>query len=374
MRFRLLASTFLLLLALTTFGQSNDKEPIFVIRGFSISAPKPADVDQFIRFIHEDLAPRKVNTLLLRVDYNYQYTSHPELRDSIALSSADVNALVTACRQHQIRIIPQINLLGHQSWHSKLSKLLEVYPQFDETPQVILPAEYKWPNADGLYCKSYCPLHPDVHAIVFDLMDEICDAFQTDAFHAGMDEVFYIGDDKCPRCSGRDKAELFGGEVRTLSDHLRIKNRELWIWGDRLLDGKATGMGMWEASMNQTARAIDMIPKDVVICDWHYERPDQSAVYFAMKGLRVITCPWNKPDVAIAQAEDMARWRKYATKTMKPQYYGMMQTIWTGAAPFVNRLHAVPSSNPATGGEKGNSPDTFKALFKKMDELEAGNQ
>ena len=203
MRFRFLASTFLLLLALTTFGQSNGKEPIFVIRGFSISAPKPADVDQFIRFIHEDLAPRKVNTLLLRVDYNYQYTSHPELRDSIALSSADVNALVTACRQHQIRIIPQINLLGHQSWHSKLSKLLEVYPQFDETPQVILPAEYKWPNADGLYCKSYCPLHPDVHAIVFDLMDEICDAFQTDAFHAGMDEVFYIGDDKCPRCSGR---------------------------------------------------------------------------------------------------------------------------------------------------------------------------
>lgn len=74
-------------------------------QGFSISAPKPADVDQFIRFIHEDLAPRKVNTLLLRVDYNYQYTSHPELRDSIALSSADVNALVTACRQHQIRII-----------------------------------------------------------------------------------------------------------------------------------------------------------------------------------------------------------------------------------------------------------------------------
>ena len=90
----------------------------------------------------------------------------------------------------------------------------------------------------------------------------------------------------------------------------QIKNRELWIWGDRLIDGKATGMGMWEASMNQTARAIDMIPKDVVICDWHYERPDQSAVYFAMKGLRVITCPWNKPDVAIAQAEDMARWRK----------------------------------------------------------------
>ena len=35
-----------------------------------------------------------------------------------------------------------------------------------------------------------------------------------------------------------------------------------------------------------------MIPKDVIICDWHYERPDQTPVYFAMKGLSVVTCPW----------------------------------------------------------------------------------
>jgi hypothetical protein len=37
---------------------------------------------------------------------------------------------------------------------------------------------------------------------------------------------------------------------------------------------------------------MDMIPKDVVICDWHYERPDRTAVYFAKKDLRVVTCPW----------------------------------------------------------------------------------
>ncbi|MDH4090521.1 MAG: hypothetical protein OEV74_21405 [Cyclobacteriaceae bacterium] len=43
------------------------------------------------------------------------------------------------------------------------------------------------------------------------------------------------------------------------------KNRELWIWGNRLLDGKTTGLGMREAAMNNTHRAIDMIPKDVVI-------------------------------------------------------------------------------------------------------------
>ena len=54
-----------------------------------------------------------------------------------------------------------------------------------------------------------------------------------------------------------------------------------------------------------------MIPKDVVICDWHYERPDQTPVYFAMKGFRVVTCPWRTPSTAVIQAEDMARFRKY---------------------------------------------------------------
>ncbi|HEY9047350.1 MAG TPA: family 20 glycosylhydrolase, partial [Ohtaekwangia sp.] len=269
---------FTLILVVTTLGLQAQVKPsaAFPTRGFCIAAPRPAGVDAFVKFIHEELATRQINTLILRVDYNYQYEHHPELRDSIALSKADVKKLVGAAREHNIRLIPQVNLLGHQSWASTTHNLLRAYPQFDETPHVKMPAKYTWPNDDGLYCKSYCPLHPEVHGIVFSVVDEICDAFETNAFHAGMDEVFYLGDDKCPRCSGRDKAELFANEVRTIRDHLKQQNRELWIWGDRLIDGKTTGLGMWEASYNNTYRAIDMIPKDVMICDWHYERPDKT--------------------------------------------------------------------------------------------------
>ncbi len=132
-----------------------------------------------------------------------------------------------------------------------VNNLLRVYPEFDETPGVKMPEKYQWPNPDGLYCKSYCPLHPELHPIVFALVDEICEVFESDAFHAGMDEVFCIGDEKCPRCAGRDKAELFAGEVNLICNHVALKNRRLWIWGDRLIDGKTTGMGMWEASMNK---------------------------------------------------------------------------------------------------------------------------
>ncbi|MEO5583763.1 MAG: family 20 glycosylhydrolase [Saprospiraceae bacterium] len=347
-------------------GQSSAPDTLFQVKGFSIRAPKPDELKRFIQFIHEELAPRHITHLQLRVDYNFPFTSHPELRDSVTLSSGDIRSLVEACKADHIAIIPQINLLGHQSSGIRISNLLKIYPQFDETPNVKMPEVYKWPNADGLYCKSYCPLHPDVHAIVFDLMDEVCDAFEAQAFHAGMDEVFYLGNDKCPRCTGVDKAELFAGEVTKIRNHLKLKNRELWIWGDRFIDGKSTGMGIWEASFNYTARAVDLIPKDVVICDWRYERPDQTAVYFAMKGFRVITCPWNKPEVVSVQVEDMARWRSTATKNMKPRYYGMMQTVWSSTTSFLDMYYNI--STPPN--QKGNPPETFRTLFKRIKELE----
>ena len=165
----------------------------------------------------------------MRVDYNYEYESHPELRNDNPLSQEDVKQILKVCKKYNIRIIPQFNLLGHQSWHSSPGNLLKEYPEFDETPHIELPEKYKWPNEDGLYCKSYCPLHPEVHDVVFALVDELCDAFEADAFHAGMDEVFYIGDEKCPRCRGRDKAELFAGEVTKIRNHLALRGRELWV-------------------------------------------------------------------------------------------------------------------------------------------------
>jgi len=314
-------------------------DSVLPVRGFCIGAPSPAGLNEFIKFIDQELAPRQVNTLILRIDYDYRYESHPELRGQNPLSKPDIKKLVAACKKNHIRLIPQFNLLGHQSWAGEVFALLTKYPQFDETPWVKMPEKYEWPNADGLYCKSYCPLAPGLHKVVFEVIDELCDVFETTAFHAGMDEVFYIGEDKCPRCGGRDKAALYAGEVTTLRNHLAEKGRQLWIWGDRLLDGKTTGLGMWEASMNNTYRAIDLIPKDVMICDWHYDRPEKTPVYFAIKGLSVITCPWRKPEFAQHQVKDMIAFRNTATPEMKDRYQGMMQTVWSNAESFMDEYY-----------------------------------
>lgn len=327
-------------------ANSSDPPPVI---GLCIAAPNQRSLDQFLTFMKEDLGPGGINTLVLRVDFNYEYESYPNLRDEGALTKEQVKELVQTAKENNMTLIPQINLLGHQSWANRLNKLLEEYPHFDENPSVQMPEEYEWPNEDGLYCKSYCPLHPDVHEVVFALVDEIIEVFEADAFHAGMDEVFYIGEEECPRCGGKDRSALFAGEVNRIRDHLAVSGRELWIWGDRLIDGTTTGLGMWEASTNDTYHAIDMIAKDVVICDWHYERADPTAALFALKGFRVITCPYRNPEVTHDQLVMTDLFRTNSVDQVKDRYYGFMQTVWSPASRFLDQYYGEEQDSVRAG-------------------------
>jgi hypothetical protein len=120
---------------------------------------------------------------------------------------------------------------------------------------------------------------------------------------------------------------------------------------------------LWEASYNNTHRAVDIIPRDVMICDWHYERPDPTPVYFAMKGLDVVTCPWRMPGVAVVQANDMAKFRQQATPEMKSHFQGMMQTVWSDAGTFLDEFYG----KDAKAVKNGNTPaNCFRALYAEM--------
>ena len=328
--------------------ESGDPLPV---RGLAIEAPKPAGIDRFLTFVEEELVPAHFNLLILRVDWNYAYESHPELRDPDPLTREDVQRIVALCRKHDIRLVPQINLLGHQSWAKTTHALLREYPQFDENPSVKTENYTPWPNPERLYCKSYCPLHPEVHDVVFAVVDEVCDAFEADAFHAGMDEVFYLGEEECPRCHDKDKAELLAGEVTLIHDHLAEKGRQLMIWGDRLIDGRTTGIGEWEASYNDTWPAIDLIPKDVFICDWHYERADLTAAYFALKGFPVATCGYRNTEVCLQQIADQRRFRCQSAPSAAERFQGYIHTIWSGNANFLDRFYAIQNEEPAPRGK-----------------------
>jgi hypothetical protein len=331
------------------------------VRGIHLAAPKSADMALATKFIQDALPKEGVNTLVLEFNYGVKFAKHPEVSEPDSLSLDDVRQLAAACRSSNIRLIPMINLLGHQSWAKTTFGLLRAHPEFDETPG-------KYPSNEGIYCRSYCPLHPQVHDVLFDLIDELMDATGADAFHAGMDEVFLLGEDDCTRCRGKNKAELFAREVKTIRDHVAARGKETWIWGDRLLDGAVTGIGKWESSINDTEPALRLIPKDVVIADWHYEQPHPTGLHFAVCGFRVVSSPWRRPAVALQQLAQIRDARAHSTPEIGGRMLGMLQTTWVGFGPFVNAYYKQGDSPRA---EVAESVQCFRELFR---ELRAGNR
>ncbi len=342
------------------FYSTANAQPIHqsqLIRGFCISVPTHSEMNNFIKYINT-LGATGVNTLILRVDYNFAFAKHPELQHLDVFQKSDAELVYQSCKKQGIKIVPLINLYGHQSWGSKPAKLLEVYPQFDETPDIKLPQNYIWPNSDSLYCKSYCPLHPGIHKIIFDLIDEVMDAFHADAFHAGMDEITYIGHKDCKRCHKKNRVILLADEIKKIHDHVTARKARMWMWGDRLIDGKTSGIDFWESSHNGTAPAINLIPKDIVICDWHYDRAEPTAIYFAMKGFDVVACSWKDPDVGVRQFNFLETVRKNASYPIGTHLLGMCQTIWTQTNIFLDE-NLQPRPNA----------DAEQNSFKKLSEI-----
>jgi Glycosyl hydrolase family 20, catalytic domain len=268
------------------------------------------------------LAELGVNVLVAEVNYYYAYASHPELREPDPIRRETIQGLVRVCREHAIRLIPQFQCLGHQSWKEYTFALLRHYPEFDETPG-------QYPHNAGIYCRSWCPHQPALLPIVFDLIDELLEVFQADALHVGMDEVLLIAAEHCPRCRGENPAELFAQAVCDYYAQLVAKRGvEMLMWGDRLLDDRVMGYGEWEAAQNNTSPAIQRIPRDVIICDWHYELREAypSVPFFLDKGFRVLPAGWQEPEAVGALID-------YARRYQDPRLLGYLCTTWNAVKP-----------------------------------------
>ena len=343
-----------ILAAITMTLSSAAADPL-PVRGLHLFAPGPSEVARTVDFIKQALPKEGVNTLILEFDFAYQFKKRPEMVDDNALSHDQMRQLSAACKEAKVRLIPQINLLGHQSWAKRNGKLLREHPEFDETPG-------KYPDNKDIYCRSYCPNHPKVHDVLFDCIDELVEACEADAFHVGMDEVFIIGDKDCARCKDKSAADLFAGEVNKLHGHLKSKGIEMWMWGDRFLEGSTTGLGEWEAATNKTEGALGKIPKDIVICDWHYEKAEPTAPFFAMNGFRVASCPWRQIPVAMGQLSIINNVRANANKTLAGRMVGMIHTTWNGAGAFIDGYNGVGTPSK----EVQESVACFKELFKAI--------
>ena len=248
------------------------------------------------RFIESGLAPLGFNTLILELNPGYTFQSFPEFSTG-TLCRQDIKEILHVCREHDIKLIPLFQCLSHMSnYGGKPWPLFEAHPEFLERRNVSPQA--KWPE---IYCHSWCCEAEEIYDYIFPMMDEIIDDFETDIMHIGMDEVFDIGEDECPRCRGKDKAALFAQTVHRIDSHLQKRGIRTMMWGDRLLNARELGYQMWEADRFGLYRALhdrEKIRRDILIADWHYDRHEHgypSIDLFLQEGFTVLPSVFMDP-------------------------------------------------------------------------------
>jgi len=319
--------------------------------GICIFAPHHDEVDRFCAFVKDVFAKDGIDTIVMIIRYNYMFESHPECRGDYPLSKEDVRKMVAVCRECGIKLIPDMNLLGHQTVQDYVDPdgLLRSHPEFSETPISEAP-EYSY---------SLCPRAPGLFELLCDLIDEIADAFEATDFHVGIDEVFYIG--MCDRCKDSDPGDLLAEWLCRLHAYLADKGITMWMWGDRLLNSYECGHGPWDASMNGTHTALGRVPNDIVITDWHYHNWPRfpSVEVFARAGHPIWLAPFNV-------AENAKLFLDYAKEHDGGNIVGIMETTWVPISYLMDGLEGKPAQ-PSEKWYPGSMPHIvrcYKSIFR----------
>jgi hypothetical protein len=287
--------------------------------------------DKLVRYIKEGLAPLGINTLCLEFNPGYNYKCFPELANS-TFGRDDAKKVAAAAKEAGIRIVPLFMCLGHQGWMHDKNTLLTAHPEFDETPHITKendPKRHGW----DFYCHRWCASNDDVYKYVFPMMDEIMEDFGADCLHVGMDEVFYLADEDCPRCKGKNRAELFARTVKILHEHIvNEKGWQMMMWADRLNKADDFGYSGWDGDIWGTWEARDMIPTDIILTDWHYDMNEKGfpgIEALIERGFTVVPACWN--DAAQARylwSESQKHAASAAVKGYNGKLGGLIVTSW----------------------------------------------
>ena len=292
-------------------------EPALKWRGWHMSSPRAADIPA-CRQLVETLALLKYNTIVWEVDGDLQYEKHPDIAPAGAPTKAQLRELVDFAKTRRFEVIPQLATFAHFGYVLQRP----AYRQLAESQK-------STKGFESLF--NYCPSNPDVYPLVFDLMSDLVDVFQPRYFHIGHDEASFDDIGVCERCKGTDPWVLWAQDVNKLDAWIKQHGMRTALWGDQFLPQHNGDKPFF------TARATDLIAKDILIFDWHYSpshKYDETIGYFKEHGFEVIGCPWY----------EQLNVYDFASAAKRNGILGYCGTTWAGTVGTMRAAPHIPAA------------------------------
>ena len=277
------------------------------------------------------------------------------------MTKAAIRRLVDVANDLGIALVPQLNVFGHAAAarscvgkHAALDVDPSRQPLFE-------PAGLAW---------NWCLSNPAAVRTVRELVVELHEAFgRPPYFHIGCDEA---EKPSCASCRAVPYAQLVADHIAGVCELLRARGARAMLWHDMLLrHGDPRWKGFYANGSEETAKLAQLLPKDVIVCDWYYGNDsggsyaakDRTSItdayptleYFAKEcGFDTLTCPWEEPKGIRAQA-------KYAREK---GLLGILETTWHhfGGERFPRMVQT--SACGAWGRETGFWDGTFARIWR----------
>ena len=284
------------------------------IRGqFFTMRSGPTDVKVLKKLI--DIAAESgMNMVCLEVEKALQYKSHPEISAPWALKKEILQDIVSHARERSLAVVPIEPFFSHCNY------ILDMHPEFRELK-----------SSSRVYCTS-CP---DLYPFVFDILEEIIEIFQPKYVCIGHDEAISSYDSRerksiigCPHCRNKEPYQIFRDDIIRLHNYLAKKNIKLTMWADMFLnpedfsESSFAQSGCYGGPPDNLHLALDEIPRDIIMWDWHYEpaREYPTIRYLQDKGFETI---------GVSEFEvNSYLFTRYAINHRTERFRGMLAAAW----------------------------------------------
>lgn len=189
-----------------------------------------------------------------------------------------IKEVITYAKERGIMIVPEIDFPAHCAAAIAAYKELACVVKDTEVP-CYFGGRVPQRKFNFRWNRTVCCGKESTFEFIFNVLDEVCDLFDSPYIHMGGDEAPQIEWKKCPKCqktmadnSLKNEWELQGWFENRICDYLKTKNKKLIAWNDVL-----------------KADNLNKDDKNVVVQYWTPKRDDRCVDYVNSGGEAILS-------------------------------------------------------------------------------------
>ena len=274
--------------------------PDMQMRGISddISRGQVSNLGNFKKIISH-IARYKMNTYMPYLEDMLEFEKYPTIgKNRGALTRNEVKEIVDFAKQNFVEVIPIFQTLGH-------------YENILSQEEFLKYAEF--PGAASLNVSN-----DSTYVFLEDLLKEVFDLFPSEYFHMGADESYDVGLGESKKLVDETNiAIVHANHYKKVYNICKKYNKKVMMYGDILLD---------------QPEILSLIPKDIIIVDWHYRADDNypSTKIIRDAGFEYLVSPsaWNFLSTFPANINSLPNIKYIVKSGLENESLGMINSNW----------------------------------------------